>query len=298
MPPATESTTAPSDAIAWDDALLRDPHAVSDKRRRVQQMFAAIAPSYDLNNRLHSLWMDQRWRRKAVKLAELKPLDVVVDVACGTGDLAIAFFRVLREQMDLKMPWEDIDPQVIGVDFTFEMLPIARSKSAIGNRQSAIAYLNGDAQSLPLPDACCDVVSIAFGIRNVQDPARALREFRRVLRPGGRLIILEFSLPTNRILRGLYNFYFRKILPRTATLVSGDKTGAYRYLPESVNTFIGREQMTRMMQEAGFSDVTQHPMTFGVCVGYRGLVPVQSSGDQGIAPSEAGETGKPRVGGV
>jgi demethylmenaquinone methyltransferase / 2-methoxy-6-polyprenyl-1,4-benzoquinol methylase len=297
--PATDPTapTAPA-AAAWDDALLRDPHAVSDKRRRVQQMFAAIAPSYDLNNRLHSLWMDQRWRRRAVKLAELKPLEVVVDIACGTGDLSIAFFRALRKLMDLRMPWEDLEPQVIGIDFTYEMLPIARAKSAIGNRQSAIHYLNGDAQSLPLPDACCDVVSIAFGIRNVQDPAKALREFRRVLRPGGRLIILEFSLPTNPVLRGLYNFYFRKILPRTATLVSGDRTGAYRYLPESVNTFIGRQQMTRMMSEAGFSDVTQHPMTFGVCVGYRGLVPVQSSGAQRIAPSGARETGKPRVGGV
>ena len=98
-------------------------------------------------------------------------------------------------------------------------------------------------------------------------------EFRRVLRPGGRLIILEFSLPTNRILRGLYNFYFRKVLPKTATLISRDKTGAYKYLPESVNTFIGREQMTAMMREAGFAEVEQFPMTFGVCVCYRGFVP-------------------------
>jgi demethylmenaquinone methyltransferase / 2-methoxy-6-polyprenyl-1,4-benzoquinol methylase len=271
--PATDPTAPANTAAApaWDDALLRDPHAVSDKRRRVQQMFAAIAPSYDLNNRLHSLGMDQLWRRRAVKLAELRPTDVVVDVACGTGDLAIKFFRALRELIELKAPWEDLGPKVIGVDFTFDMLPIARAKSAIGNRQSAILYLNGDAQSLPLPDACCDVVSIAFGIRNVQDPAKALAEFRRILRPGGRVIILEFSLPTNRVLRGLYNFYFRQILPRTATLISGDKTGAYKYLPESVNTFIGRDQMMSMMRDAGFKNVEQFAMTLGVCVCYRGV---------------------------
>ena len=92
-----------------------------------------------------------------------------------------------------------------------------------------------------------------------------------MLRPGGRVIVLEFSLPTNPVLRGLYNFYFRKVLPRTATLISGDKTGAYKYLPESVNTFIGRRQMVEMLQAAGFTQVEQFPMTFGVCVCYRGM---------------------------
>src|SRR6478736_6754137 len=116
---------------AWDDQLLRDPHAVADKRSRVQKMFAAIAPSYDLNNRLHSLWMDQRWRRKAVSLAHLSPTDTVVDVACGTGDLTFKFGEALALANS-----ERFDPQafgtplrVIGIDFTFEMLPIARRKS-------------------------------------------------------------------------------------------------------------------------------------------------------------------------
>lgn len=291
---ATASPPTPPAAggqAVWDDALLANPHAAADKRQRVQKMFAAIAPSYDLNNRLHSLWMDQAWRRKAVLLATLKPADVVVDVACGTGDLTLAFYERLLwartvEQRKITSPGAF---QVMGVDFTYEMLPRARYKAAAGRfhghtgsrgqtaelldaRGRRVAFLNGDAMALPLPDACADVVSIAFGIRNVADPAAAIREFRRVLRPGGRLIILEFSLPTNRVLRGLYNFYFRKVLPRTATLVSGDKTGAYKYLPESVNTFIGREQMMGMMTAAGFGQVTQHPMTFGVCVCYRGIV--------------------------
>ena len=283
IPPIMAAAENLPESSAWDNRLLRNPHAVADKRRRVQKMFAAIAPSYDLNNRLHSLWMDQRWRKKAVRLAELNRADEVVDVACGTGDLTWAFAHRLYElranfYVLSRKPgdYPIRTGQVTGVDFTYEMLPIARrkvkSRWPLPPLTKVCNWVNGDAQALPLPNASADVVSIAFGIRNVADPAAAMREFRRVLRPGGRLIILEFSLPTNPILRGLYNFYFRKILPTTATLISGDKTGAYKYLPESVNTFIGREQMIGMMQIAGFSRVEQFPMTFGVCVCYRGVV--------------------------
>jgi demethylmenaquinone methyltransferase/2-methoxy-6-polyprenyl-1,4-benzoquinol methylase len=280
----------PDSAQVWDDALLANPHAAADKRQRVQRMFAAIAPSYDLNNRLHSLWMDQRWRKRTVKLAELKSDDVVVDVACGTGDLALKFWESLAE---LNLGNELNAARVIGIDFTYQMLPLAVAKSegyeafpvdiesnsdllqfpGVSRMTRRISYINGDATSLPLPDQSADVVSIAFGIRNVADPAAALREFHRVLRPGGRVIVLEFSLPTCPLLRALYNFYFRKILPVTATLISGDKTGAYKYLPESVNTFITREKMMTMMSDAGFAKVEQFPMTFGVCVCYRGVKP-------------------------
>jgi demethylmenaquinone methyltransferase / 2-methoxy-6-polyprenyl-1,4-benzoquinol methylase len=283
------ATETPPPETVWDDRSLANPHATADKRQRVQKMFAAIAPSYDLNNRLHSLWMDQAWRRRAVILAELKPTDRVVDVACGTGDLSFKFAEQLWEMAwqrcragELVSGTTPIVQRVIGIDFTFQMLPIAWKKTPIrgffpeeGRPRDDIRVLNdwvnGDAQSLPLPDAAADVVSIAFGIRNVADPAAAIREFYRVLRPGGRLIILEFSLPTNPLLRGLYNFYFRKILPRTATWISRDKTGAYKYLPESVNTFITRERMGDMMRAAGFAQVEQFPMTFGVCVCYRGI---------------------------
>ncbi|MDB5299323.1 MAG: ubiE [Phycisphaerales bacterium] len=284
MSTETTNSTTEATAPAWDDALLRNPHAVADKRGRVQRMFAAIAPSYDLNNRLHSLWMDESWRKKAVKLAEVGPSDRVVDVACGTGDLTLRFAQALSNAANAGQgrQYRVVPPrdQVLGIDFTYEMLPLARQKAmtrpvkGVGGSHtlaSLAQFACGDATALPLPDASADVASIAFGIRNVADPSAAVREFFRILRPGGRLLILEFSLPTNAVLRAFYNFYFRKILPRTATLISGDRTGAYKYLPESVNTFIGREQMMTMMREAGFTHVEQHPMTFGVCVCYRGV---------------------------
>jgi demethylmenaquinone methyltransferase / 2-methoxy-6-polyprenyl-1,4-benzoquinol methylase len=245
--------------VIWDSSLLANPHSLSDKPSRVRRMFAAIAPSYDLNNRLHSLGMDQRWRRRAAAMSRLRPGDTVLDVACGTGDLALRFAAELERLGG---------GQVMGLDFTYEMLPLARAKAF--RKERNINWINGDALSLPLPDASVDVVSIAFGIRNVADPLRALRQFHRILKPGGRLVVLEFSLPQSRALRALYNFYFRRVLPVTATLVSGDRTGAYKYLPESVNTFISRDEMLRLMESAGFAKGCARPLTLGICVCYVG----------------------------
>jgi len=272
-PPTSSAGCPPTTASvepAWDRATLRDPHAVADKARRVRQMFTAIAPSYDLNNHLHSLWIDQHWRRVAVTMAELKAGDVVVDVACGTGDLALLMSRRLAELRRPELPGPG---QVMGIDFTYAMLPLARMKAAAGvvAGGNTIRWLGGDAQALPLADESVDVVSIAFGIRNVADVRAALREFFRVLRPGGRLIILEFALPRQALLRGVYNFYFRQVLPRTATLLSGDRTGAYRYLPQSVNTFIEPPEMKALLSEVGFVSVEARVMTLGVCICYRGV---------------------------
>jgi len=265
---------------AWTDPLLTNPHAVADKARRVNEMFSAIAPSYDLNNRLHSMGMDQHWRSVAVKMAGVEATDQIVDVACGTGDLTLKFARKLISCNP--MGNDQLRPsQVLGIDFTYEMLPIAVDKSRyvlkngwrdhLGNLYEVARFLQGDAMNLPLPDKSIDILSIAFGIRNVSDWGKAIDEFARVLKPGGRLIILEFSLPTHPMMRGLYNFYFRKIMPRTATLISGDKTGAYKYLPESVNTFISREAMQGKMAEAGFGEIVAKPLTFGICVCYKGV---------------------------
>lgn len=247
-------------AQGWTPAELADPHRVESKPDKVRSMFGAIAGSYDLNNRVHSLWRDQAWRRHAVRRAGVRPTDVVLDVACGTGDLTEAFARAGAAR-------------VIGVDFTPQMLEVARVRRRKLRESVArrIEYRQGDAQNLPIPDASVDVVSIAFGIRNVAEPARAVREFRRVLRPGGRLVILEFGRPRLAPVRWFNDLYCKRIMPRTATLLSGDRSGAYLYLPASVETFMGAEEMCGLLRESGFADVGAEGLTFGICVCYRGV---------------------------
>ncbi len=263
--PVPRTLEPTSDRPVWDETQLANPHSEADKSDRVNAMFDAIADSYDLNNRLHSLWRDQSWRRRAVRLAGITPgRDAVVDVACGTGDLSLAFAAAGPAS-------------VIGIDFVPRMIKLAQEKAARYARPVTPEFRIGDALNLDLPDACCDVVSIAFGIRNVLDPQRAINEFRRILRPRGRLVILEFSTPQNALMRRLYNFYFHNVMPRTATWISGDRSGAYKYLPRSVATFVTREKMIEMMQIAGFEAVTPHPMTLGICVAYVGSVPGTSA---------------------
>ncbi len=248
--------------VAWNQRLLHQPHQAPDKQARVRRMFRAIAPSYDLNNRLHSFGLDQWWRKAAVKMAQARPAQTVVDVACGTGDLSFEFAKKMGRGV------------VIGIDYTFEMLPLASGKQA-SRRPAAVRmqWIHGDGQALPLADECADVVSIAFGIRNVADPSRALGEFFRVLKPGGRLVILEFAMPTNPLARGIYNLYFQHILPLSATLISRDRSGAYRYLPRSVQTFGGAGQMERLMAQRGFTQVCARSLTLGACWVYRGIKP-------------------------
>ena len=243
---------------AWTGPELADPHGHAEKASKVRRMFAAIARSYDLNNRVHSLWRDQAWRRFAVRQAGVRPGDVVVDVACGTGDLTEAFARSQAGR-------------VVGIDFTPEMLRIAGEKRR--HLSSAVAakfsYQEGDAQALAIPPESADVVSIAFGIRNVAEPARAIAEFARILKPGGRLVILEFDRPRFAPARWLNDLYCGWIMPRTATLISGDTSGAYRYLPKSVGKFMAREQMCGLLEQSGFERVEVRALTLGVCVCYR-----------------------------
>lgn len=245
---------------AWTAAELVDPHALADKQERVRAMFAAIARRYDLNNRVHSLWRDQAWRRYAVKQAFIKPTDHVLDVACGTGDLTHAIAKSGAAR-------------VVGLDYTQEMLDCAavkRERLPVRLRDH-VEYLRGDAQELPFEDGSFDAVTIAFGIRNVGNPEQAVQEFRRVLKPGGRLVILEFGTPGLAPVRWFNNLYCKRIMPITATIISGDRSGAYKYLPKSVATFMSTQQMKGLMSRSGFSDVMARGLSMGICVCYRGV---------------------------
>ena len=233
---------------------------MDDKPERVRSMFAAIAPAYDLNNRLHSLGRDQAWRRATVRRCAVRPTDAVLDVACGTGDLSEAFAAAGAAR-------------VVGVDFTDEMLVLARQKAErFDDARAAVEYRWADAQDLPFEDASFDVVSIAFGLRNVATPALALGEFRRVLRPGGRLAVLEFTEPTNRLVRAFNRLYCQWIMPRTASLIARDRSGAYHYLPRSVATFLEPGALVQAIEDAGFDAVDVQPMTLGICSCYLGRV--------------------------
>lgn len=252
-------STPSTQTEAWSrEQLAENPHERQDKPERVRSMFAAIARSYDLNNRLHSFWRDQAWRKAAVRLADVQEGDEILDCACGTGDLTLAFANTKAKR-------------VVGTDFTQEMLDIADTK--LHDSSGRVSFQQADAMNLPFDDESFDVVSIAFGIRNVADPKKAIAEFYRVLRPGGRLVILEFDEPRNPLIRLGNNFYCKSVMPMTATIIARDRSGAYRYLPKSVETFMKREEMQAAMRDAGFSGLIAKPMTFGVCVCHAGSKP-------------------------
>lgn len=227
-----------------------------DKGARVRAMFSDIAPTYDLLNGLLSFGVDRRWRAQAAAgaLAALPapgagPRPRVLDVACGTGDLTLALKR------------QRPDAEVTGADFAEPMLELARAKAR--RRGAEVSFVVADGTALPFPDASFDVVTIGYGLRNFADPDAGLREFRRVLRPGGRLAVLEFPPPPRGPFGTLFRFYFRRLLPRLGGLVSGERQ-AYAYLPESVLGFLTPEELTRRLQAAGFTGVGHESQTFGV----------------------------------
>jgi demethylmenaquinone methyltransferase/2-methoxy-6-polyprenyl-1,4-benzoquinol methylase len=251
-----DSHEQPTSDAAWTATDLKsDPHQAADKATRVRSMFTSIAKHYDLNNRLHSMWRDQAWRRRVVRMAGIHGQDDVLDMACGTGDLT--------EMLACAGP-----QSVLGMDFTEAMLKIAEKKSAAAKQRpgrTSPTFQHGDAMAIELPDSSMDVLTIAFGIRNVSDPVGAVAEFARVLRPGGRLLVLEFSTPRWWLPRIVNAIYSRHIMPMTATILSGDRSRAYHYLPRSVATFADPKHLASMVASQGFDVQQQVPMTMGIC---------------------------------
>lgn len=234
----------------------------SEHARRVREMFAGIAGRYDFLNHFLSANIDTRWRSLVAQ--KLQPIlgsaeTRALDVACGTGDLSLAIA-------------EKTKAQVIGTDFCRPMLEIASRKAS--NGASSIPFVEGDALRLPFAERSFDAVSIAFGLRNLSSVEGGLKELWRVLKPGGRAAILEFSRPVVPGFRSLFQFYFRRVLPRIGGLISGSR-GAYEYLPDSVSRFPDQKQLAAMMREVGFAEIEYQNLTGGIAALHMGTRPRQ-----------------------
>jgi demethylmenaquinone methyltransferase/2-methoxy-6-polyprenyl-1,4-benzoquinol methylase len=214
-------------------------------------MFDAIAPRYDFLNHLLSAGIDRHWRSRAIRSMGLTGRECVLDLCTGTADLAIAARRARPGAAC-----------VVGVDFAGAMLAIAANKIRRAGLSREIALVRGDATRIPVADASVDAVTIAFGIRNVEDPEVACRDIARVLKPGGRLTILEFAIPTAPLFRAAYLSYFRHILPRIGRAISGHDA-AYGYLPASVGAFASPDSFMNLLRKHGFTDVCADSLTFG-----------------------------------
>jgi demethylmenaquinone methyltransferase / 2-methoxy-6-polyprenyl-1,4-benzoquinol methylase len=238
------------------------PTAQADKAEQVQEMFSAIAGRYDLLNRILSLGIDRRWRHEAARVALEKGAKRVLDVATGTADLAILLKRSSPEA------------EVVGIDFAEPMLEIGRRK--VRDQGLEIKLEPGDGLALAYPDGSFDAVTIAYGLRNFADVRRGLREFHRVLAPGGRLVVLEFPPPPEGAFGKLFRLYLFRVLPLLGGLISGRRS-AYSYLPESMLHFPDPKSLAAMMEEAGFAGVRYRLQSLGASAVHVG----DKGGDKG-----------------
>jgi len=233
------------------------PYALTPRNIQIRDNFDAIAPGYDLTNRVISFGIDLHWRRVAVRQLAGLPRDaVVLDLACGTGDMAR---EVLRQRRTVR---------VVGADLSRTMLRLARRKPAAAR----VALVNAPAEALPFRDGAFDAVTIAFGIRNVPDYRAGLKEMLRVLRKGGRACILEFSTPPSKLWWKMYNYYFFNVLPRIGGIITG-RQAAYRYLTDSVAHFPCAADLKTSMEETGFRFVSWLSMNGGIVCVHTGVKP-------------------------
>jgi len=224
------------------------------KKQQVEQMFDNIAPKYDFLNHFLSLGIDKLWRKKAIRILSTYKSNVLLDVATGTGDFAIAASRLKPAK-------------IIGFDLSEQMLSVGRTKVKRLGLDQIIEFQKGDSEAMPFPDAHFDAITVAFGVRNFENLENGLKEFVRVLKPDGVVIILEFSKPKYFPMKQLYSFYFFGILPLIGRLVSKDRS-AYSYLPESVMAFPDDQKFLSILQKVGFSRTRQRRLSFGIATIY------------------------------
>lgn len=228
------------------------------KGEQVEQMFDSIAPAYDFMNRAMTLGIDKIWRKKAVKMIARSAPKRILDVATGTGDLAIALSRAIPEA------------HIMGVDLSEGMITVGRNKIDKAGLGGRITLEAADCLALPFADGQFDALTVAYGVRNFADIPAGLREMQRVIRPGGMVCLVELSTPVNPVVKPLYHLYTRGIIPMVGRLISKD-TRAYSYLPESIEAVPQRENMLELMEGAGFTATAFRALTFGVCTIYTGL---------------------------
>jgi demethylmenaquinone methyltransferase/2-methoxy-6-polyprenyl-1,4-benzoquinol methylase len=243
------------------ESTAAPPAAVDKSGARVREMFGQIAPRYDRLNHLLSLQIDRYWRRYTVGRLNLADGLPILDVCTGTGDLALAIDR----RMQGRAP-------VVGADFCREMLVLAEGKAQREHR--GVRFLEADAQALPFADETFQAVTVAFGLRNVADTARGLAELVRVCRPGGQVVVLEFSQPDWPGLKQLYQWYFRHILPRVGQRLARNDRSAYHYLPASVREFPSGAGLCERLSASGLERVQHQPLTGGIATYYEGRRPL------------------------